>query len=95
MAVSSISTILSVLNQRQEYGLTDRVGSDGLLLRLAEAPNANEPLGADEPLIVRDSLDLIGNKSVDVRSQCSRLVRQLHSADSRSADCAGRTLSQS
>jgi predicted GNAT family acetyltransferase len=38
--------------------LTDRAGSDALLLRLAEAPNAYEPLGADEQLIVRDSFIL-------------------------------------
>jgi hypothetical protein len=40
-------------------------------------------------------LDLIGNKNVDVRSRCSRLVRCLHLADSRSAGCADRRRSQS
>jgi hypothetical protein len=40
-------------------------------------------------------LDLIGNKSVDVCSRYSLLVRRLHLADSRSAGCADRRRFQS
>jgi len=49
----------------------------------------------DIDIIVNRALDLIGNKSVDVCSRCSRLVRHLHSADSRSAGCAVRRRFQS
>jgi hypothetical protein len=55
--------------------LTDRSVSDDLLLRLVEAPNAYEPLGTDEQLIVRDSFILFLGRGDHAGANCVQYLR--------------------